>query len=76
MLMDICHVLLGCLWQWDKNIIYCAGENIYELKVEGEIVKLYLKVYMIKREKFLLISQKCIWIREEVCINWEQRVMA
>ena len=55
--MDICHVLLGRSWQWDRNIIYRDRENIYELKVEGKIVKLYPQVDKIMREKLLSVSQ-------------------
>ncbi|KAG5540240.1 hypothetical protein RHGRI_020461 [Rhododendron griersonianum] len=52
MRMDSCHVLLGRPWQWDRNVYYRGRENVYELKVNGERIKLFPKVEKMKRERF------------------------
>jgi len=33
--MDVCHVLLGRPWQYDRNVIYNGRENTFVLEKEG-----------------------------------------
>jgi hypothetical protein len=33
--MDVCHVLLGRPWQYDRNVIYNGRENTFALEKEG-----------------------------------------
>jgi hypothetical protein len=35
--MDVCHVLLGRLWQYDKNVMYNGRENTFTFEKEGII---------------------------------------
>jgi hypothetical protein len=33
--MDVCHVLLGRPWQYDRNVMYNGRENTFSLEKEG-----------------------------------------
>ena len=33
--MDVCHVLLGRTWQYDRNLVYKGRENTFVLEKEG-----------------------------------------
>jgi hypothetical protein len=33
--MDVCHLLLGRLWQYDKNMIHDGRKNTYTLEKNG-----------------------------------------
>ena len=33
--MDVCHVSLGTLWQFDKKVIYDGRENIFTFEKDG-----------------------------------------
>jgi len=35
-LMDVCHLLLGRPWQYDRNVMYNGKENTFVLKKEGK----------------------------------------
>ena len=35
MLMDVCHILLGRPWQYDRNAKHDARKNVYELEKDG-----------------------------------------
>ncbi|KAG5542635.1 hypothetical protein RHGRI_022226 [Rhododendron griersonianum] len=48
MQMDSCHILFGRPWQWDRNVYYRGCKNVYELKVNGEPIKLFPKVEKMK----------------------------
>lgn len=58
--MDSCHVLLGRPWQWDRNIICRGQENVYELKMEGEPIKLFSNVEKMKREKTSFLTKEIV----------------
>ncbi|XP_058192982.1 uncharacterized protein LOC131310152 [Rhododendron vialii] len=38
--MDVCHLLLGKPWQFDRKVMHSGGSNTYTLKSEGTIIKL------------------------------------
>lgn len=72
--MDSYDVLLGRPWQWDRNVIYRGRENVYELKMNGESIKLFPRVEKMKREKLIFIAnevipskkrKKCLYRRQE-----------
>ena len=33
--MDVCHILLGRLWQFDRNVIHDGRKNTYILEKDG-----------------------------------------
>ena len=33
--MDVCHILLGRPWQYDRNAKHDGRKNVYELEKEG-----------------------------------------
>jgi hypothetical protein len=33
--MDVCHLLLGRLWQYDRNVIHDGTKNTYTLEKNG-----------------------------------------
>ena len=35
--MDVCHLLLGRLWQYDRNMIHDAIKNTYTLEKNGRM---------------------------------------
>jgi hypothetical protein len=37
--MDVCHILLGRPWQFDKNAIYDGKKNTYTFEKDGKICK-------------------------------------
>ncbi|KAI8554660.1 hypothetical protein RHMOL_Rhmol05G0115200 [Rhododendron molle] len=66
MRMDSCHILLGRPWQCDRNVYYRGRENVYELKVNGEPIKLFPKVEKMKRERILLVEEKAFARKQRV----------
>jgi hypothetical protein len=38
--MDVCHVLLGRPWQYDRNVVHDGRMNTYTLEKDGRIHKL------------------------------------
>jgi hypothetical protein len=39
-LMDVCHLLLGRLWQYDKNFVHDGRKNTYTLEKNGKMYML------------------------------------
>jgi hypothetical protein len=35
--MDVCHVLLGRPWQFDRNVVHDGRMNTYTLEKDGKI---------------------------------------
>lgn len=56
--MDMCHVLLGWPWQWERNILYWGGENVYELKVNSQLIKLYPQIKNTKQERLSTVMKE------------------
>jgi hypothetical protein len=60
--MDVCHLLLGRLWQYDRNVIHDGRKNTYTLEKNGRIhMLLSIKDKEVKpkvRNIVLLISGK------------------
>jgi hypothetical protein len=40
--MDVCHLFLGRLWQYDKNVIHDGRKNTYNLEKNGRTHMLLL----------------------------------
>jgi hypothetical protein len=40
--MDVCHILLGRPWQYDKNVVHDGRKNTYTLEKNGRIHMLLL----------------------------------
>jgi hypothetical protein len=40
--MDVCHILLGRPWQYDRNVVHDGRMNTYTLEKDGRIHKLLL----------------------------------
>ena len=40
--MDVCHLLLGRAWQYDKNVVHDGRMNTYTLEKDGRLHKLLL----------------------------------
>jgi hypothetical protein len=38
--MDVCHLLLGRPWQYDRSVIYDGQRNTYTLSIRGKKVVL------------------------------------
>jgi hypothetical protein len=38
--MDVCHILLGRPWQYDRNVVHDGRMNTYTLEKDGRIHKL------------------------------------
>ncbi|KAF7136237.1 hypothetical protein RHSIM_Rhsim08G0083300 [Rhododendron simsii] len=58
--MESYDVLLGRPWQWDTDVNYQGRKNVYELKMNGNSIKLFPTVEKMKREKLLFIAEKVI----------------
>jgi hypothetical protein len=60
--MDVCHILLGRPWQYNKKAIHDGRRNLYTFEKDGEKHTLFpLKEESVAREinpKVLLISGK------------------
>jgi hypothetical protein len=52
--MDVCHILLGRPWQYDRNVVHDGRMNTYTLEKEGRLHKL------------LPIKDKCQEVKPEV----------
>ena len=39
--MDVCHILLGRLWQFDRKFIHDGRKNIYTLEKNGRTHMLF-----------------------------------
>ena len=55
--MDICHILLGRLWQFDRHVVHERQENTYTLTKDG--VKHKLKPLKDKEEKVCSAARIC-----------------
>ena len=55
--MDICHMLLGRPWQFDRHVVHDGRENTYTLTKDG--VKHKLKPLKEKEEKLCSVSIIC-----------------
>ena len=74
MLMDVCHVLLGILWQYDRDVTYDGRENIFTFKKVGRNHTLIplndekleeqaiLKVMLISNKDFFASDYRCCGI--------------
>jgi hypothetical protein len=60
--MDICHILLGRPWQFDKNVIHNGRNNTYTLEKNGRThMLLPMEERRVKEEsnkRILLMSGK------------------
>jgi hypothetical protein len=60
--MDICHILLGRPWQYDRNFTYDGRKNTYTLEKNGRTHMLFLIEDKKEKEKthntILLMSGK------------------
>jgi hypothetical protein len=60
--MDVCHLLLGRPWQYDKNMVHDGRKNTYTLEKNGRTHMLLLikdkKVKIEMRNTILLMSGK------------------
>jgi hypothetical protein len=60
--MDVCHLLLGRPWQYDRNVIHDGRMNTYTLEKNGRNHTLYLiedkEVKSEVRNQVLLMSGK------------------
>jgi hypothetical protein len=60
--MDVCHILLGRLWQYDRNVVHDGRKNTYTLEKNGRTHMLLpiedKKVKGEERNTILLMSGK------------------
>jgi hypothetical protein len=60
--MDVCHLLLGRAWQYDRNIVHDGRKNMYTLEKNGRMhILLPIKDKEVKtemRNHVLLVSGK------------------
>ena len=57
--MDICHMLLGRLWSFDKHVVHDGQANTYTLTKHGE--KHNLKLLKEKEEKVCSVTRICFF---------------
>ena len=38
--MDVCHLLLGKAWQYDRDTCHNGNDNTYSLKINGKKITL------------------------------------